>query len=65
MIESLLRAYGLRTGLLTSPHLERFNERIRIDGEPITDEALARNWDDIAPFIAIVDAELEAPARRR
>ncbi|HZW41178.1 MAG TPA: Mur ligase family protein, partial [Agromyces sp.] len=39
MIESLLRASGLRTGLLTSPHLERFTERIRIDGEPISDEA--------------------------
>jgi len=59
MIESLLRASGLRTGLLTSPHLERFTERIRIDGEPISDEAVARNWDEIVPFIAIVDAELE------
>ncbi len=60
MIESLLRASGLRTGLLSSPHLERFTERIRVDGEPITDEAVARNWDEILPFIGIVDAELEA-----
>ncbi|GAA1843027.1 bifunctional folylpolyglutamate synthase/dihydrofolate synthase [Agromyces salentinus] len=59
MIESLLRASGLRTGLLTSPHLERFTERIRIDGASIDDEALARNWFEIEPFIAIVDAELE------
>ncbi|GAA1952314.1 bifunctional folylpolyglutamate synthase/dihydrofolate synthase [Agromyces allii] len=59
MIESLLRASGLRTGLLTSPHLERFTERIRIDGESVRDEALARNWEEIEPFIAIVDAELE------
>ena len=59
MIESLLRASGLRTGLLTSPHLERFTERIRIDGEPIADEAVARNWEEIHPFVAIVDAELE------
>ena len=59
MIESLLRASGLRTGLLTSPHLERFTERIRIDGEPISDEAVARNWDEIVPFIAIVDSELD------
>ena len=59
MIESLLRASGLRTGLLTSPHLERFTERIRIDGEPIDDEAVARNWDEILPFIVIVDVELE------
>jgi len=59
MIEGLLRASGLRTGLLTSPHLDRFTERIRIDGEPISDEAVARNWEEILPFVAIVDAELE------
>lgn len=56
--ESLLRAYGLRTGLLTSPHLVRFNERIVIDGEPIDDESLVRNWEDITPYLDIVDAEL-------
>lgn len=60
MIESLLRATGLRTGLLTSPHLERVNERIMIDGEPISDEAFARNWDDIQPYLVMVDAELAA-----
>ncbi|MBX3193483.1 MAG: bifunctional folylpolyglutamate synthase/dihydrofolate synthase [Microbacteriaceae bacterium] len=60
MIESLLRATGLRTGLLTSPHLVRLNERIVIDGQPISDEALARNWDDIQPYLLIVDTELEA-----
>ncbi|MEO7017415.1 MAG: Mur ligase family protein, partial [Leifsonia sp.] len=57
--ESILRAYGLRTGLLTSPHLVRFNERIVIDGEPISDENLARNWEDIEPYLAIVDSELD------
>ena len=60
MIESLLRATGLRTGLLTSPHLVRVTERIMIDGRPVTDEAFARNWDDIRPFLLIVDAELAA-----
>ena len=60
MIESILRAHGLRTGLLTSPHLVRFNERIMIDGEPIGNEALAANWADIAPYIAMVDTELVA-----
>ncbi len=58
--ESILRAYGLRTGLFTSPHLVRFNERIMIDGQPIGDEALARNWDDIQPYLQIVDSELES-----
>nr|WP_314842527.1 folylpolyglutamate synthase/dihydrofolate synthase family protein [uncultured Microbacterium sp.] len=60
MIESLLRAHGLRTGLFTSPHLERFTERIMIDGEPIDDAAVADAWDEIEPFVGIVDAELES-----
>ena len=41
MVESIARAGGKKTGLYTSPHLCRFAERIRIDGEPITDEGLA------------------------
>ncbi|MEN0024689.1 MAG: cyanophycin synthetase, partial [Microbacterium sp.] len=44
----------------TSPHLERFTERIMIDGEPIADEAVADAWDEIEPFVGIVDAELDA-----
>ncbi|WP_091234396.1 folylpolyglutamate synthase/dihydrofolate synthase family protein [Microbacterium sp. 3J1] len=60
MIESLLRAHGLRTGLFTSPHLERFTERIMIDGEPIADDAVADAWDEIEPFVGIVDDELTA-----
>ncbi|GAA1443806.1 bifunctional folylpolyglutamate synthase/dihydrofolate synthase [Leifsonia poae] len=56
--ESILRAYGLRTGLLTSPHLVRFNERIVIDGVPISDEDLVRNWEDVQPYLEIVDSEL-------
>ncbi|PRY70129.1 dihydrofolate synthase/folylpolyglutamate synthase [Glaciihabitans tibetensis] len=60
MIESLLRAHDLRTGLLTSPHLERINERIVIDGEPISNQAFAENWKDITPFLQLADAELVA-----
>ena len=37
---SIGRAFGLRTGLFTSPHLYRFNERFQIDGEPVDDELL-------------------------
>ena len=40
-LEAILRRAGLRTGLYTSPHLERINERIRIAGEEISDEAFA------------------------
>ena len=58
IIESILRAYGLRTGLMISPHLVRVNERIMIDGEPITNEAFVANWDDILPYLQMVDSEL-------
>lgn len=60
MIESLFRATGLRTGLLTSPHLVRVTERIMIDGEPISDEAFVRNAEDVAPYLELTDAELIA-----
>ncbi|MDR7189856.1 dihydrofolate synthase/folylpolyglutamate synthase [Microbacterium sp. BE35] len=60
MIETLVRAHGLRTGLFTSPHLERFTERIMVDGEPIDDAAVADAWDEILPFVDLVDAELAA-----
>lgn len=57
MIDSILRAHGLRSGLMTSPHLTRLNERIVVDGEPVSDEALVANYNDIEPFLAMVDAE--------
>ncbi len=60
MIESLLRATGLRTGLLTSPHLVRVTERVMIDGRPVSDEAFARNWEDVRPYLLMVDAEMIA-----
>lgn len=56
--ESILRAHGLRTGLFTSPHLRSFNERITIDGSPISDDKLVENWRDVLPYIEMVDAEL-------
>ncbi|RKR74602.1 bifunctional folylpolyglutamate synthase/dihydrofolate synthase [Frondihabitans australicus] len=64
MIESILRAYGLRTGLMTSPHLVKVNERIVIDGRPISDAALAANWADIQPYLLMVDTELTAAAEQ-
>jgi len=47
MLESILRVAGLRTGLYTSPHLERINERIRIDGENISDQDFADAWSGV------------------
>ena len=59
-IERILRELGLRTGRFTSPHLVRLNERMSIEGEPVSDQALAEVWADTEPLLAIVDAELEA-----
>ena len=55
MIESLLRSFGLRTGLFTSPHLVDARERICLDGEPISAERLLATWDEIAPYVEVVD----------
>jgi dihydrofolate synthase/folylpolyglutamate synthase len=44
MLDSILRAAGLRTGLYTSPHLERINERIHINGQNISDQEFAASW---------------------
>ena len=41
-LASILTAAGYRTGLYTSPHLIRVNERVQIDGTPISDEDFAR-----------------------
>lgn len=59
-IERLLREHGLRTGRFTSPHLVKINERLSLDGEPVSDERLFTVWQDIAPILEIVDAELLA-----
>lgn len=42
MLASVLAAAGYRTGLFTSPHLYRFNERFQVNGAPIPDAALDR-----------------------
>ena len=50
-LESILRHGGFRTGLNTSPHLERINERIRMNGEEIPDEAFAETFTRIQLLI--------------
>src|SRR4029450_10398012 len=55
MIESLLRADGLRPGRCTSPHGMSVTERISIDGEPISDERFDEVWREIEPYVALVD----------
>lgn len=58
MIESLLRALGLRTGRFTSPHLMTVNERITVDGKPISDERFDEVWTEIQPYVQMVDEQL-------
>jgi len=55
MLESVLRSGGHRTGLYTSPHLVRYNERVRLDGEPLGDDELVR------AFNAVEDARDDVP----
>ncbi|WP_026485966.1 bifunctional folylpolyglutamate synthase/dihydrofolate synthase [Caldanaerobius polysaccharolyticus] len=50
MIDSVLRAAGYKTGLYTSPYLEVFNERIRINGENIPDSDLVKMVDYVKPL---------------
>src|SRR3989440_3277060 len=60
-LESILRHAGLRTGLNTSPHLEKINERIRINGEEISDESFAEAF----TRIQVVIEELLAAGKLR
>lgn len=55
--EAILREAGFRTGLNTSPHLERINERIRIAGSEITDELFAQVFDRVHSVIEELLAE--------
>lgn len=57
MISRLLVASGLRVGTYTSPHLERVNERMAIDGSPISDDEFGRQVG------AIADLEIVAGVR--
>ena len=50
MVEQVLRTAGYRTGLYTSPYINRFNERIRVDGAEIGDEELEALVEEIRPF---------------
>ncbi len=61
IIESICRAAGLSTGLYTSPDLHSKTERIRINGQPLSEEAFTALVDRIRP---VIDAELaEDPGR--
>ncbi len=66
MLDSILRAQGYRTGLFTSPHLVTFRERIRLNGEMVSEEAVASgltairdlvtDWDPHPTFFEVTTA---------
>jgi len=55
MIERLLRTLDLRTGLFTSPHLIHPRERIEINGQIISDKRFQEIFDEINPYLEIID----------
>ncbi|GGU07529.1 bifunctional tetrahydrofolate synthase/dihydrofolate synthase [Streptomyces lateritius] len=59
MIEALLSAFDLRTGRYTSPHVQTITERISLDGAPISAERFIETYQDIKPYIELVDAREE------
>ncbi|MBX5331770.1 bifunctional folylpolyglutamate synthase/dihydrofolate synthase [Rhodococcus fascians] len=60
MIDALLTAFHRRTGRTTSPHLQMATERISIDGRPVSPRTYVDTYNEIAPFVEMVDAQSEA-----
>lgn len=59
MIEALLGAFELRTGRYTSPHVQSITERISLDGSPVEAERFIETYQDIKPYIEMVDGSQE------
>ena len=56
MIASILHASGKNVGLYTSPHLIQFNERIRINGYPISDKQIIRFMKKVGPVVQEIES---------
>ncbi|QJW95470.1 bifunctional folylpolyglutamate synthase/dihydrofolate synthase [Frigoriglobus tundricola] len=61
MIASVLRATGYRVGLFTSPHLEHVEERVQVDGVPISRAELVARMEDVAPAVRAMETEAGLP----
>ncbi len=61
MTDALLRGRGLRTGRFTSPHLVSIRERICVDGAPVSPERFVEGYEEILPFVAMVDERHPVP----
>ena len=65
LAERLLREHGLRAGRFTSPHLVEIRERIAVDGEPLSPERFVATYDDVAPYVDLVDQRSADAGRPR
>ena len=61
MIDTIIRATGLRTGRFTSPHVESMTERISLDGDPLSEERFVEAYNDVAAYAALVDRDGDHP----
>jgi len=61
-LEAILQAAGMRTGTFTSPHLQRWTERLRIDGRESTDAEFAALFARLQPHVLALQAEDDACA---
>src|SRR3954462_13137540 len=61
IVDELLRGFGLRVGRFPSPHLQSVRERIVLDGEPVSAARFVETYEDIAPYVEMVDAGSEVP----
>jgi len=59
MVDDLMRAFGLRTGRFTSPHLAEITERIVVDGEPVSARTFVEAYRELVPFLDLVDGQFD------
>ena len=61
MVDELVRGFGIRTGRYTSPHLTSVTERIVVDGLPVSDRTFVEAYQQLAPYIELVDGQFDVP----
>lgn len=63
MLASVLRQAGYRTGLFTSPHLSKAEQRVQVDGQPISPAEFCQRMGEIEPAVRAGLAQVAWPAR--
>jgi dihydrofolate synthase / folylpolyglutamate synthase len=61
IIDAILRGFGLRVGRFTSPDLVSPTERISLDGEPISERRFVETYEDVRPYLELVDKDQPIP----